>query len=161
MINMSSKKITTLFICFTLIWIKAFAQHEKGWFKHYEIGGEKSFFTSADIYSMYWGNADGSGIKLSAGNEFVIAKNFLIAPKIGVTYNFWQLLFIRGDFSLYNNFEHIQPVITPKIGIGVLGVSLFYGRNFNINKNTRFEALGRNQFGISFNFIPKVLFPVL
>lgn len=49
MINMSSKKIITLLICFTLIWIKALAQRETGWLKHYEIGGEKSFFTSADL----------------------------------------------------------------------------------------------------------------
>ncbi len=135
------------------------AQDETGWFNRLDIGIERSFFTDIGIYNVRCIPSDasalgieGSVLSIGAGAEFVINKETLIAPKITATY-IYEILYFRTDACLYTNFNRFQPVLTPKIGLGIFGLFIFYGRNIPLNNHQPFQGLGSNQFGISFSLL--------
>lgn len=152
-------RLMLLFIlsCFNT---KIIAQDERGWLKRVDIGVEKSFYTDVSLYSAFWQTKKDSGFILSGNTEFVVNKNFLVAPKISTAYIFTGILIARTDFALYTDFNNMQPVVTPKIGFGLLGLYFYYGRNFSLNNNS-FSGLGKNQFTISFSAIPKIVLNII
>lgn len=149
------KKSVFLFIFLLPLSGSLFAQDDKGWFKRVDLGLEKSFYTDLSVYSAYWKTKSDCGFLLSGNTEFVIAKPFLTAPKVSITYLVSNFLLARTDFSLYSDFKNTQPVITPKIGFTFFGLCFYYGRNISLNQ-TNFNSLGKNQFTIGVSAIPKI-----
>ncbi len=135
------------------------AQEQTGWFNRLDIGLERSFFTDIGIYNVFWDfkpHKDLSkGLILGGGTEIVINKETLVAPKITASYiyGYGLRLSLRTDASLYTNFNQFQPMLTPKIGIGILGLSVFYGRNIPLNNHASFQGISSNQLAISISFI--------
>lgn len=139
---------------------KVSAQDEQGWIKRVDFGIEKSFYVDVSAYSAFWQAKKDTGFLLSASTEFVVNKKFLFAPKISAAYIFSGVLIARVDFAAYTDFSKTQPVATPKIGLGLLGLNFYYGRNISLNNN-RFAALGKNQFTIGFSAIPKIILNII
>ncbi|MET4082348.1 hypothetical protein ABIB40_002306 [Pedobacter sp. UYP30] len=139
---------------------KVSGQDEEGWIKRVDFGIEKSVYADVSIYSAYWQTKKDSGFLISGDTEFVVNRNFLVAPKISTAYVFDGVLIARTDFSLYTDFNKTQPVATPKIGVGLLGFYFYYGRNISLNNNS-FSALGKNQFTIGFSAIPKIVLNII
>ncbi|MBT1702269.1 hypothetical protein [Chryseosolibacter indicus] len=78
----------------------------------------------------------------------------IIGPKAGYELTA-GLLGLAADFTYYTDFDkHKSVMFTPKAGISLFGyVSIFYGRNINLNDET-FKAISSNRFSIIFNLNP-------
>lgn len=75
---------------------------------------------------------------------------FIIGPKVG--YEFTAGLFgIATDLTYYTDFSDYTFMVTPKIGLSLLGsVNLFYGYNIPLSPE-EFKSISRNRFSLTFN----------
>ena len=84
-----------------------------------------------------------------ASLEFVLAKQFIFAPKIFSTFCY-KFISTQINIAAYTDFKKIDPVITPEIGIGKW-LSIRYGYNFHLTKNS-FYQVGNHRFVIAINW---------
>ncbi len=75
----------------------------------------------------------------------------IYGAKIGYEFNaMLPIIGIEGKYQ--TDFSKIDFIITPKVGLGLVGdLNIFYGYNISLN-NRPFESVGRHQFSIICNF---------
>lgn len=69
--------------------------------------------------------------------------------KIGLEYNL-SIIAVGLETKYQTDFNNKDFVITPKIGVGLSYINLFYGYNISTDKNP-FPSVGNHQFSLVFN----------
>lgn len=79
--------------------------------------------------------------------------NVIVGPKAG--YEVTAGLFgFAADVSYYSDFEKESLLVTPKLGITLLGFAdLFYGRSFTLSRDS-FSAISVSRFSLVINLNP-------
>jgi|RhiMetdeSRZDD1v2_1073273.scaffolds.fasta_scaffold15951_6 hypothetical protein len=119
------------------------------------VGIQKSFYVeigpSLVFNAIDYREGFGNGA-LYAAFEWIPSTN-IYGAKIGGEMG--QNLFMGGlDLKILTDNKNNDVVITPKIGLGLGFVNLYYGYNFSTNKYP-FSSVGRDQFSIVFNITKK------
>ena len=80
----------------------------------------------------------------------ILHNSVIVGPKIG--YEFTAGLFgLAADVTYYSDFERESLLVTPKVGLSLLGfANLFYGRSFTLSDDS-FESISVSRFSLIFN----------
>lgn len=120
------------------------------------IGIQKEFYTEFGVagYSYYYNDRIYSSATYYGAFEWSQPKN-VYGFKAGYEINASALaLGLEAKYQV--NSENHDFVITPKIGVGILGIiNIFYGYNIS-TQGQPFDYIGHHQFSMVFNFSKKM-----
>ncbi|MFM7023259.1 MAG: hypothetical protein ACKOXB_09790 [Flavobacteriales bacterium] len=120
------------------------------------IGIQKAFYTEFGVsgYSFYYNDRIYSSATYYGAFEWSQPKD-VYGFKVGYEANA-SLLALGFESKYQFNRENHDLVLTPKVGIGVLGIfNIFYGYNISLN-NRPFDSIGPHQVSMIFNFNKKM-----
>jgi hypothetical protein len=116
--------------------------YQLGKFSYGEVG-------AAFVANSFWGHHPTSAVAF-VSTEFRIGSDFILGPKIGVWFSGGVApLTIGLNTIYYTDFDDGALVFRPEIGIGLSGLKLVYGYNWNLT-NKEFRGINSNFVGLTY-----------